>query len=81
MSNYEFTFKTDAEYYSARFSGYIPEYKCVRFHVGGPNGGTIDYPVHNEEEYYETLARIEKHGDRIIKIYPTTTFYESEYNY
>ena len=81
LTNFEFTFKTEAEYWSARITGYIPDYKCVRFHVTGQNGGTIDYPVHNEEEYYETLARVEKHGDSIIKIYPSVTFYESEYIY
>ena len=30
MSNFEFTFKTDAEYFSEKMTGYIEEYKCVR---------------------------------------------------
>ena len=66
------TFKTDAEYYKERVTGYIPEYKCIRMKV--ENGGnTYDFPVHSEEEWVE-LTRI--HQDHIIDIYPTTTFYD-----
>ncbi len=72
MTNFEFTFKTNAEYYKERFTGYIPEYKCVRMTV--ENGGnTYDFPVHSEEEWIELT---EIHQDHIIKIYPSTTFYD-----
>jgi hypothetical protein len=72
MVNYEFTFKTDAEYYSKKFTGYIPEYKCIRM-VVEMGKGTMDFPIHSEEEWVE-LTQI--HQDSIINTYPTTTFYE-----
>ncbi len=47
MTNFEFTFKTSAEYYKERFTGYIPEYKCIRMTL--ENGGnTYYFPVHRE---------------------------------
>jgi hypothetical protein len=52
MTNLEFTFKTDAEYFKARFTGYIPEYKCVRMTVKD-GGNTYDFPIHSEEEWVE----------------------------
>jgi hypothetical protein len=81
MSNFEFTFKTDAEYFSKKFTGYIAEYKCVRMNIISGEGWNIDFPVHTEEEYTTYLSKYVKNGDRIIDTYPSTTFYESEYNY
>jgi hypothetical protein len=81
MSNFQFTFKTDAEYFSKKFTGYIPNYECVRMTIARPNGNTIDFPIHTEEEYITYLSKYVKNGDTIINTYPSTTFYESEYNY
>lgn len=72
MVNYEFTFKTISEYYKARFTGFIPEYKCVRMTIKN-EGNTFDFPIHSEEELHETLKC---HTDNVINIYPSTTFYE-----
>jgi len=72
MKNYEFTFKTDAEYFKARMTGFIPEYDCVRMTIeNGSN--TYDFPVHSEEELIE-LTQI--HQDYIINIYPSKSFYD-----
>lgn len=73
MNNYKFTFKTDAEYFKAKFTGYIPEYECVRMTVKDENNNTYDFPIHSEEELHETVKRMEC---EIINIYPSTTFYE-----
>lgn len=72
MTNFEFTFKTDSEYFKAKVTGYIPEYKCVRMTIED-EGNTYDFPVHSEEEWVE-MTQI--HKDNIIDIYPSTTFYE-----
>jgi hypothetical protein len=72
MKNYEFTFKTDAEYFKARMTGFIPEYDCVRMVVERGNN-TMDFPIHSEEEFHE-IAKLHKHN--IIDIYPSKSFYE-----
>ena len=81
MSNFEFTFKTDAEYFSEKMTGYIEEYKCVRVDTISSEGWNIDFPLNTEEEYNNYLTNHLKNGDRILKTYPTTTFYESKFNY
>jgi len=73
MNNYKFTFKTDAEYFSKRMTGYIPEYECVRMTIKKLGGGTIDFPIHSEEELHDTVKRMEH---EIIDIYPSKSFYE-----
>ena len=72
MKNYEFTFKTDAEYFKARMTGFIPEYDCVRMTIERGNG-RMDFPIHSEEELHETVKR---HKHNIIDIYPSKSFYE-----
>jgi hypothetical protein len=81
MSNFEFTFKNHADYFSERMKGYIEEYKCVRVEIISAEGWNMDFPLHSEEEYNNYLNNYLKEGDRIIKTYPSTTFYESKYNY
>jgi hypothetical protein len=82
MNNFEFTFKTISEYISARITGYIPEYKCVRVEVSAPNGSIFDFPLHSEQEYYEYVSKnLSKSGNKLIKVYQSVTFYESEYYY
>lgn len=81
MSNFEFTFKTEAEYFSAKMTGYIDEYKCVRMEIIKAEGWHLDFPLHSEEEYTTYLSKYVRKGDRVIKTYPSTTFYESKYNY
>ena len=78
LSAFEFTFKTDAEYRSARLSGYIDEYKNVRMEVITNTGWHIDFPAHSEDEYYECLNRANKDGDKIIKVYANLDYYEAK---
>lgn len=73
---FEFTFKTDAEYYSARINGCIPEYNCVRMEIVSSEGWHMDFPVHTEEEYITYLSKYVTGGDTIVKTYQSTTFYE-----
>ena len=72
MTNFKFTFKTDAEYSKARFTGFIPEYKVLRVTIE-KGSNTYDFPIHSEEEFHETMKR---HKHNVIYIYPSTTFYE-----
>jgi hypothetical protein len=72
MTNLDFTFKTDAEYSKARFTGFIPEYKVIRMKIErGSN--TYDFPCHSEEEF-RAMVKLHKHN--ILDVYPSTTFYE-----
>ena len=73
MTNFKFTFKTDAEYSTARSSGFIPESDRVRMTVKRLGGGTIDFPIHREQELLDTLKPLEH---EIIDISPSTTGYE-----
>lgn len=76
LSAFEFTYKTDAEYRSAKLSGYIDEYKNVRIEVITNEGWHIDFPAHSEEDYYECLNRAQKEGDKIIRVYANVDYYE-----
>jgi len=76
LSAFEFTYKTDAEYRSAKLSGYIDEYKNVRMEVITNEGWHIDFPAHSEEDYYECLNRAQKEGDKIIRVYANVDYYE-----
>ena len=51
-------------------------------HVATPEGGSMDFPLHCEEEYNEYLTKyLPINGCSLIKVYPSVTFYESEYYY
>ncbi len=76
LSAFEFTYKTDAEYRSAKLSGYIDEYKNVRMEVITNEGWHIDFPAHSEQDYYECLNRAQKEGDKIIRVYANVDYYE-----
>ena len=76
LSAFEFTYKTDAEYRSAKLSSYIDEYKNVRMEVITNEGWHIDFPAHSEEDYYECLNRAQKEGDKIIRVYANVDYYE-----
>jgi hypothetical protein len=42
----------------------------------------MDFPLHSEEEYNEYLTKyLPSNGCSLIKVYPSVTFYESEYYY
>jgi hypothetical protein len=73
MKNFKFTFKTDAEYFKARLTGFIPKYDCIRVTVERLGGGKIDFPIHSEEEFHETMKR---HKHNILDIYQSTGFWE-----
>jgi hypothetical protein len=76
LSSFEFTYKTDAEYRSAKFEGWINEYKNVRIEVINSEGWHIDFPAHSEQDYYECLNRAQKEGDKIIRVYANVDYYE-----
>ena len=76
LSAFEFTYKTDAEYRSAKLSGYIDEYNNVRIEVITNEGWHIDFPAHSEQDYYECLNRAQKEGDKIIRVYANVDYYE-----
>jgi hypothetical protein len=73
---FEFTFKTEAEYRSARLNGYIEAYRNVRIEVITSEGWNIDFPAHSEEEYFQFLNSAYKNGDKIIKVYANLDYYE-----
>ena len=76
LSAFEFTFKTGAEYLSARLNGYIEAYRNVRIEVITSEGWNIDFPAHSEEEYFQYLSSAYKNGDKIIKVYANLDHYE-----
>jgi hypothetical protein len=78
LTNFEFTFKTDSEYRSERFSGYIERYDNVRMEIITSEGWHIDFPLHSEEEYFKYLSNHIKEGDRIIKVYANVDCYEAK---
>ena len=81
LSAFEFTYKTDAEYRSAKLSGYIEAYKNVRINVITSEGWNIDFPAHSEQEYFEYLNSAYKNGDKILKVYANVDYYEPKHWY
>lgn len=80
MSNFEFTFKTNAEYFTEKMTGYIEKYKCVRMEIVSSEGWHMDFPFHSEEEYTTYLSKYLTGGNTIINTYPSTSFYEVEHD-
>ena len=81
LSAFEFTFKTEVEYRSARLNGYIEAYRNVRIEVITNEGWNIDFPAHSEEEYFQCLNSAYKNGDKIIKVYANLDYYEPKHWY
>lgn len=75
MTEFKFTFETEAEQFAAESTGYIDAYDCVRVEIKHPQGGSVDYPVKNREEYNKLMATDLK-GSKIVKIYPTVHSYD-----
>ena len=72
---FKFTFETDADQFAAERTGYIDEYDCVRMEVKHTEGGSIDFPIKNREEYNRAL---EIHNGYIVKVYPTVHSYDAQ---
>jgi hypothetical protein len=51
----EFDFIYEDDYYKARSSGYIDDYKMARVIRKYSDGSSIDYPCHNKEEFLKDL--------------------------
>ena len=51
----EFDFIYEDDYYKARSSGYIDDYKMARVTRKYSEGSSIDYPCHNKEEFLKDL--------------------------
>lgn len=73
---FKFTFKTDNDYHNARGSGYIDTYDIVRVEVQREGGGSVDFPVHSEEELHKLLEEYKQKGIKINKIYPAQHAYD-----
>jgi len=74
-TDFKFTFKTDNDYHNARSSGYIDDYDIVRIEASG-NGRTVDFPVHSEEQYLQTINDFKQRGIKINKVYPDKHYYD-----
>lgn len=70
MTNFEFTFKTDAEYSRARISGFTSDYKAVRM-TTEMGDSTHNFPIHSEEEFYKTLNNTDHD---VLDVYSSTIF-------
>ena len=53
----EFDFIYEDDYYKARSSGYIDDYKMARVIRKYSDGSSIDYPCHNKEEFLSDLMK------------------------
>jgi hypothetical protein len=53
----EFDFIYEDDYYKARSSGYIDDYKMARVTRKYSDGSSIDYPCHNKEEFLSDLMK------------------------
>ena len=51
----EFDFMYEDDYYKARNSGYIDDYKMARVTRKYSDGSSIDYPCHNKEEFLKDI--------------------------
>jgi|TARA_R110000868_G_scaffold158232_1_gene386223 hypothetical protein len=72
-----FKFKTEAEYMSARFIGYIEEYDMARFDVLYDNGTRMDFPVHSEEEFNKESERLKNDSQvKNIRTYQSSHWYD-----
>ena len=54
----EFDFIYEDDYYKARSSGYIDDYKMARVVRKYSDGSSIDYPCHNKEEFLNSIMKI-----------------------
>ncbi len=72
-----FDFDTEEEYYSARISGYIPDYSMARITREHSNGSLIDYPCHSREEFIKNIAMWISHEDVVsIEAYHSIHYYD-----
>ena len=80
MQEFKFTFETEQEQWAAERTGYIPEYDCVRMEIQHlTEGGTIDFPVKNREEYNKMLEFWNNDElYNIVKVYPTVHSYDAQ---
>lgn len=72
MTNFEFTFKTDAEYSRAKYAGSIPDYKAVRMTTETGNS-THNFPIHSEEEFHNAVNNVDYN---ILEVYSSDIFCE-----
>lgn len=70
-----FTFKTESEYESARFRGYISDYQIARVKVLNEGNGYVDFPVHSKEEFINLVGSLEERGAK-FEAYPATHCYD-----
>lgn len=57
IPNIEFDFIYEDDYYKARSSGYIDDYKMARVIRKYSDGSSIDYPCHNKEEFLRDITK------------------------
>ena len=74
-TEFKFTFEKEAEYESARRSGYIDLFDIVRIKVSYDDG-TIDYPVKSKEEYEKALVNVPLNEGTIVNVYQDKHYYD-----
>lgn len=80
MKNLEFTFKTVSDYFSAKMTGFIPEFNYVRVEVVQENGLHMDFPLYSQQEYFNYLEIARMNNTTVLNVYPVATPYELKHS-
>lgn len=82
MTDYKFTFLTEADYNTARFTGSINTYDMVRVkqyhssdHHGVESTHYHDYPVHSKEELSKLVAKLQSEMTK-FEVYQSKHYYD-----
>ena len=77
IPNIEFDFIYADDYYKARSSGYIDDYKMARVIRKYSDGSSIDYPCHNKEEFLNSIMKIHLSEDLTsFEAYQSVHYYD-----
>ena len=73
----EFDFIFEDDYYKARSSGYIDDYKMARITRVHVDGDSVDYPSHSREGFINSISRWIK-DDTIVSFesYQSVHYYD-----
>lgn len=73
----EFDFNTMEEYYSARCTGYIEDYKMARIERIHKSGTSIDYPCHSKEGLLKQIHEFSMDETVVsFRAYQSTHYYD-----
>ena len=76
IKSFTFTFETEAEYWAAEKTGYIPEFDIVRMTVKVSDNMQVDFPVKSRESLVKELARIENDSQEIVSVYQDKHYFD-----